>query len=496
MKLSCHSSTLRFVVMAILSFGVVSGFAVNLPDEIKESDRFGAFTRSGDTNAPLLAMDWFSGPRIIEFCRVSQSGKVSSARNVINWAIQGGHWAQLDQTNLAFLTNAINSLPSPVSGNLPKERILAVRGFRTYQWCELVYDRQNIPKEVEKLYEITGAYLEWFIPKIEGKSFLQNSYDSRSGGQSEIESFHIATAAPIAVSSGGNGVHIWDLAHKTVQPLSILIKDPKANFNLALWNPTAISPDGKIIVYASEYATFAVDWKADKILWETGPLVDMESGDCLTKKLAIGGDKGQYLFVAGARKVERWDLATGKFLATLATNTPTSQFFETSRDGKTLIAGFNDAAIGGCITMSSSISVWKADEEIPAAHIETKQFTGIGVSSDGKKLALSIFGNQKLLLWNWQKGTTNEVPLRTPYGSFPHAYAMFWSPDRTRFTAYMDSPSAHIVVCYDALNWKPLAQWPYGSPGSSAKFDFTSDGQFIGMQGRQLSSLDVKSLAN
>lgn len=481
--------------MAILLFGIASGLAINLPDEIKESDRFGAFVKSGDTNAPLLAMDWFSGPRSIEFCRVSQSGKVSSARNVINWAIQGGHWAQLDQTSLTLLTNAINSLPPPVSQALPKDRLLVVRGFRTNQWVELVYDRANVPKEVEQLYEITGAYLEWFIPKIEGKILLKNSFDSGSGGQSEIESFHIATAAPIAVSSGGNGVHVWDLAHGTVQPLSILEKNLKADFH-GLWNPAAISPDGNIIAYASEYATFAVDWKASKILWQIGPLVDMESGGCLTKKLAIGGDKGQYLFVAGARKVERWDLATGKFLATLATNTPTSQFFETSRDGKILVGGFNDAAIGGCITMSTSISVWKADEDTPAAHIETKQFTGIGVSHDGKKLALSISGNKRLSVWNWQKGITNEVPLRTPHGSFPHAYAMFWSPDKTRFTAYMDSAgSAHIVVCYDALNWKPLAQWQYGDPMSSAKFDFMSDGLFIGMRGREISSLDVKSLS-
>src|ERR1041385_2148969 len=87
MKTNCRYFALRFVVMAILLFAARSGFAVNLPNEIKESGRSGL----GDTNAPLLAMDWFSGPQSIEFCRVSQSGKVSSARNVINWAIQGRH---------------------------------------------------------------------------------------------------------------------------------------------------------------------------------------------------------------------------------------------------------------------------------------------------------------------------------------------------------------------------------------------------------------------
>lgn len=479
--------------MAILFSTVIPCFSGNLPEEIRELDRFATYFGTGNTNAPLLALDWFSSPKSIEFCRVSQSGKVYAARNVINRAIQGGHRVDLDQTSLESLTNAINVLPPPVSQDLPKEQLLVVRGIRTNQWFELTYDRENVPKEVERLYEITGAYLEWFIPKIEGHTIAKNSYDSGSGGQAEIESFHIATAAPVAVSSGGNGIHIWDLSRGSSQPLSILEKDLKANFH-GLWNPAAISPDGKIVAYASEYATFAVDVKTQKILWQTGPLVDMESGGCLTKKLAIGGDKAQYLFIAGARRVERWDLATGKFLATLAANQPTVQFFETSRDGKTLVAGFNDAAVGGCITMSTSISVWKADEDAPAAHVETGSFTGIGVSPDGKKLALSIFGNKKLLIWNWQKGTTNEIPLRTPYGSIPHAYAMCWSPDKTRFTAYMRSYSALNLICYDALNWKPLAQWQYGSPGGTAKFDFTSDGRFIGIRGRELSYLDVKSL--
>ncbi len=474
--------------MAILFLAAAQCFGGNLPDEIKESDRFGAAFGTGNTNTPLLALDWFRGAQSIEYCRVSQFGKVSSARNVINWAIQGGHWGQLDQTNLESLTNAINSLPPPVSQDLPKERLLVARGIRKNQWFELTYDRENVPKEVEKLCEITGAYLEWFIPKIEGHTLVKNSYDSGSGGQSTIESFHIATAAPVAVSSGGNGVHVWDLAHKTAQPLSILVKNPKANFISGLWNPAAISPDGKIIVYASEYATFAVDWKADKILWQTGPLVDIKSGGNLKKKVAIGGDKGQFLFVAAAHKVEKWDLATGKYLATLDTNHATIRFLETSRDGRILVAGFNESLM--------EVSVWKSDEDAPSARVEAGGDTGIGISPDGKRIALSIFGQKKLLLWNWQKGTTNEIPLRTPYGSFPHAYAMFWSPDRTRFTAYMDSASsAHIVVCYDALNWKPLAQWQYGDPMSTAKFDFTSDGRFIGMRGRELSYLDVKSLS-
>jgi hypothetical protein len=391
--------------------------------------------------------------------------------------------------------------PQPVLGRLSAPRIFSVRNRpalstrfqRAFQQSKCTYDRANIPKEVEKLYEITGAYLEWFIPKVDGHLIAHTSYGGYSGSQAGIGSFHVASAAPIAVSSGVNGIQVRDLKKGTATPLLFLKKMPKLSFEHP-WNPAAISPDGKTIAYASDYATFAADWTGGQILWETNPLVDLESGDCLTKKVAIGGDKGQFLFVAGARKVERCDLATGKHLATLATSQPTIQFLETSRDGKTLVAGFNDAAVGGCITAPTSITVWKSDENIPSAHIETHSFTGIGISPDGPRLALSIFGQKKLLLWDWHEGVTNEVPFRTPYGSSRHAYAMFWSPDKTRFAAYVDTYPASIVV-YDALNWKPLAHWKCGQVMSEARFDFADDGQFVELRDHDLTGLDVKSLS-
>jgi WD40 repeat protein len=490
MKLHRHFSAMRILTTTILFSIVASCFGSNLPEELAQSDRF--FGSSG-TNAPLLELDWFSGPSSIEYCRVSQSGNVSSARNVINWAIQGGHRAQLDQTNLELLAAAMNSLPAPANQTLSKERLLVVRGLRTNQWFEFTYDRANVPKEVERVYEITGSYLEWFIPKVDGHLIAHTSYGGSSGSQAGIESFRIASAASIAVSSGVNGIQIWDLKKGTATPLLFLTKAPNLSFQFGQpWDPATISPDGSIIVCASDYVTFAADWKAEKVLWVTNALVQVDSGGCLTKKVAIGGDKGQFLFVAAAHKVERWDLATGKYLATLDTNRPTIQFLETSRDGNTLVAGFNDSLMGGCITMSTSISVWKSDEDMSSARFEMGSYADIGISPDGRKIALSIFGQNKLLLWSWQNGITNEITFRTP-GSLPRAYAMFWSPDRTRFAAYVDTYPASIVV-YDALNWKPLAHWECGQVMSDAKFDFASDGEFVELRDHDLTGLDVKSL--
>ena len=493
MKLNRHFSAMRVFGATILFSGVISCFGANLPEELAESDRYFG---SGGTNAPLLELDWFSGPRTVEYCRVSQSGNVSSARNVINWAIQGGHRAQLDQTNLQLLVTTMNSLPSPASETLPKERLLVVQGLRTNQWFEFTYDRANVPKEVEKLFEITGGYLEWFIPIVNGHLIARTAYGGSSGSQAGIESFRIATAAPIAVSSGVNGIQIWALKKGTATPLLFLTKDPSLHFQFGHpWDPAAISPDGRIVVCASDYETFAADWKAEKVLWVKNSLVDIESGNCLTKKIAIGGDKGQFLFVGAAYKVERWDLFTGKYLATLATNHVTVQSLEASRDGKILVAGFYDKnpLMGGCIQMPDSVSVWKSDDDDLSAQIETGEHTGVGVSPDGRRIALSICGQRKLLIWNWQTGATNEINFRTPYGSLPQAYSMFWSPDKTRFAAYVDTYPASIVI-YDALNWKPLAHWKCGQVMSDAKFDFASDGEFVELRDHDLTGLDVKSL--
>jgi hypothetical protein len=50
-------------------------------NHIGEHRHFASQFRAGDTNAPLLAMDWFSDHGL-HFCCLSQSGNVRSARDV------------------------------------------------------------------------------------------------------------------------------------------------------------------------------------------------------------------------------------------------------------------------------------------------------------------------------------------------------------------------------------------------------------------------------
>ena len=358
-----------------------------------------------------------------------------------------------------------------------------VRGLRTNLWFEFTYDRANVPKEVEKLYEITGAYLEWFMPEVNGRQIAHSEYGHYFTSQAVIGSFHVAASAPLAVSSGVNGLMVWNLAKGTAAPLLFMKGMPNANFE-GPWNTASISPDGNIIAYASQYATYAMDWKAEKILWQKNSL----GGIGYDNKIAIGGDKGQFLFIAAVGQIERWDLATGRQLAVLATNQPTIHFLGTSRDGKVLVVGFS-----GMESWPTSITVWKSGEDKPSASTTLPESSGVGILPDGRRIAFSVFGQKSLKIWDWQNDTIKEIPFRLPYAS-SHAYSIFWSPDKTRFAAYVDTYPSSIVV-YDALNWKPLAHWKCGQVMSDAKFDFASDGEFVELRDHDLTGLDVKSLS-
>lgn len=456
--------------------------------ETVEQDGDGALFHKGDTNTPLLVMDWFNGPGVDQVCRVTTSGKVFSARHVINWATQGSHRIQLDETNLQSLIATINALPLPPKRLPPKQRWLAVRGIRTNQWFKYIYDRADVPQQVEKLYDISGAYLEWSMPDINGHQLIHSDYGNYHTSQAGIGAFRIATRAPIAVSAGVNGITVWDLKKNTATPLLFLKGTQTVDFENP-WTRAAISPDGKVVAFASYSATLAVDWRAEKILWQARPLIEIGKDSCLNLQIAIGGNKGQFLFVAGAHKLERWDLATGTNIAVLAVNQPTVQLLESSRDGNVLLAGFSDLQ---CMSMPTTFKVWKSEEDLPSAQIAEPESTGVGISPDGQTIALSVFGEYHLLLWKWKSGAQKVVPLRTPYAS-RQAYSMQWSPDNTRVAANVDTYPASIVV-YDTMSWKPLAHWQCGQVMSQAEFGFEANGTFLQLRDHDISGIDVVKL--
>jgi hypothetical protein len=443
--------------------------------------RFKAQFESDDTNAPLLTMDWLSGPRSDEFCRVSRNGTVMSARDVRNWAIQGGHRASLDTANRFLLVQAINGLPLQSKPSLPQDRQLIVAGIRSNQWFECFYDRADVPWEVERLYEITGAHLEWFIPEVEGRHMVHSDNGPERGSQSVINSFSVAKDAPIAVSTGVDGLQIWTLSGSSAGAILPLDKTP---YRTDLWSIAALTPDGRIVIFTGEgtgsKTIYAFAWQKKDLLWEHSQ-VDVgntyEAGD---KTFAVG-NHGRSLFVSVANGVEHWDLATGNKVATLATNQTGVKFMRTSWDGTILVVGFGD----------NSFMVWKTDKDEPVFEFsEPEPLAGTAVSPDGRKILLSTRENQsKWILWDSQEKTRDEFPSRLPRASLSAPF-MYWSPDGKWLAANVDTYPYSIVI-YETITWKPVAHWPCGKIMSAARFGFRNDGVFLELMDHDISGLDL-----
>ena len=450
---------------------------------IDQQKHFAKMFSAGETNAPLLAMDWFYEYGNY-FCRVSQSGNVRSARDV-GHAIQGGSGISsrfaLDSTNRPLLEAAINALPASSKKSLPKERQIWVSGIRSNQWFQFVYDRANIPLEVERLYGMTGAYLEWFIPLVGSRPDGVNHAMS----QHDPTSFTVAKDAPYAVSLCGNiGLQIWDLnGHSPT-------KAPKLNFlhypldQYANEYPclTTISSDGRILIFAVRDVMFAVDWQDQKLLWQNN---NMQWGNMYRRSgrnLAVG-NHGQSLFIFEADSIERWNLVEGTKLGTLATNNTGIKFLQTSFDGRFLIAGFGD----------NSFTIWKTDQDEPVAHFtEPAGADCMAMSADGQRIALNSFGQNKLVVCDWQRGGRKEFALRTPYAS-NSACSLCWSPDGERLAAFVDTYPCNIII-YDTTFFKPIANWPCGAIGSTSIFGFNKEGRLFQMMDGVINSLDVTKL--
>jgi WD40 repeat protein len=376
----------------------------------REHKRYAALFKAGDPNVPLLAMDWFSEHGVY-FCRVSQTGSVRSARDV-GYAIQGGSGISsrfsLGSANRAMLEAAINHLPASSKKSLPRERQILVSGVQSNHWIARVYDRANVPVEVEHLYELTGAYLGWFIPLVGTRP----AGVAHSMSQRPSNSFAIGTEASIGASTSANvGFQFWNLQEKTATQARRLDKLPypwKENAN-SFPAVATLSPDGKTVILAVRDVLFAVDGQTQALLWQKAPMTWGKRNTYRAggRTLAVG-NRGRDLFIAEGNTVQRWDLSKGIRLETLATNGSGIKFLKTSWDGGVLIAGFGD----------NSFTLWESARDEPVFRFtEPEGASCIALSPDGQRLVLNGFGQRKLVVYAWRRGGRSEFPLRTPYAS-------------------------------------------------------------------------------
>ncbi|HEX3857416.1 MAG TPA: hypothetical protein VHY30_08980 [Verrucomicrobiae bacterium] len=448
---------------------------------MRAQEHYAEAFKAGDTNVPLLEMDWFAPT--VHFCRVSQSGK-GSARRDVGHAIQAGVSISLDETNLQALVETINHLPAPPKKSLPVERQIVVGCIRSNQWFHAVYDRANIPNELEIISEITGAYLPWFIPEVSG-------YSVAVAKQGKFSC--MALNAPIVISQHDevDGIHpihpvlhIWDISQNTYKPIS---ESSLFSEWASQWESVATSPDGNIIGVVSYNGLYVVDWKSKVLKW-SDTHIDRAGGWILNKRILVAGDKSQYLFAIKSDEhlIHRLNLLTGEELGVLGNDIPAGEgdvgILKVSNNGKILVAGFGSYR-------PKTFAVWEVGKDEPVAKFTEPDGAYADVSPDGELIALCRFGSENLVLYRWRSGERKEVHLRNSQS----VNAVYWSPDGKRLAAYVDTYPASIII-YDATSWKPIAHWNCGRIGESSEFYFGCDGLLYQIRKNELNALDVPKL--
>jgi WD40 repeat protein len=431
------------------------------------SERF----KAGDTNTPLLLIEWFLSPNYVQSVRVTKTGMASLGDYGEGGFGSGRGAAQLDSDLLSLITKTMDELP-PAPPLPPQSRWLLVSGIRSNQWFTVLYDRADIPVLTENLCKLVYSRAPWMVGDSQSSMTVMSRF-----GDTWVTSLQAADEAPVALSSSAvasgrtsNSIQLWDL--KNGKEITV---PAVAEFTTWPWSAVALSVDGKIAALGDR-SVRCVDLDAGKILWES------PKGEKVIKQLAfVEGEK--QLAVAFVNSVEIWDSKTGQMLQALATGTPQISTMKASRDGKLL------AVIEG----PKKLEVWDVEKRTLVREDDSDAFA-IEFSPDSKHLAVSEFSHRdSFVLWNIETGERTIIPARGT--AYPDEISeLAWSKDGKWFAAI---PHDQQLLLYDAHTWKPLTRWT--EVGHGARITFAENGTLLArLQDGSLQGLDVskvKSLA-
>jgi len=431
--------------------------------------------KSGDTNTPLLLLEWFINDRYVQSCRVSKSGWACwSDYGQLDGSGRGG--VKLDADQQEQLVESMNILPP--APTLPlKNRWLLVSGIRSNAWFTQIYDRADIPVEVEKLFSITHGRLEWIVGDAESSTNVAGRY-----GDTWVNFLQTASKAPIAVSSSAvasgrssDSIQLWD----TKEWKEIMIPAVQG-FTTFAWCTAVLSSNGQFIAMGVLGGARGVDLTTGSVRWDFKH--DIHDNHWAIKQLAFAqGDK--QLAVALPNAVEIWDALTGKRLDVLVTNEAEIDLMKASRDGKLL------AIVSG----KKKIQIWDLEKRtlVRESMDAARYVYAIEFSPDGQCLAFSGAPYRDgFVLWDLKTGNTTQIPAR---GSqyFDEMVSLTWSSDGKFFAA---TPQGRDSLIFNAHTWKPIARW-HGVGGAAGCIAFTADGKLLSrLNDGSLRVLDVPNL--
>jgi WD40 repeat protein len=382
--------------------------------------------------------------------------------------VQGGGSRNFDATNLLELAEIINELPAPPTNQPPKERWLLVSGFRSNQWFTSIYDRRDVPIEVERLFEVTRTPLEWSLSIVDSTT---NFSCPSSTGKSLLQ---VAGKASTVVSLGLTGAQISDIQDGQESIITNISFGPLW-LEGSLVMSAAVSTDGRFVAIGRSHEISMFDCVLKRIIWEKSAIVssaDQSHNDSVPRHLAIT-ENNKVLIVnrSNGPLVEKWSLATGNRLSTLDSDSSGVETMVTSRDGRFLAVAFGNGIV----------RVWDTKtNRPPKSFANARWILSMAFSPNDRLLAISGYGDKRAItVWDLFDG--KKVLARKNWNtSMPDDFdSISWSPDGNFFAG---SPGGQGPVIFETKTWKPLACWGKHpiSGGGQTRLAFLPDGSLLG----------------
>ena len=239
-----------------------------------------------------------------------------------------------------------------------------------------------------------------------------------------------------AVSSGGDGLRLWDL--KAGKEILVFGQPKNATYCWSL----AISLDAKrLIVGGDSSKTRIFDIKTGNVLQE------LVGHTASVWGVALLGDGKQAITGAWDQSIRVWDLDSGKTLRTFEGVHDNVRCLAVSPDGKLVAAGHFAVKEG-----PATVRIWdlKTGKEVRSCEGHTLEITAIGFSPDGKTI---VSGSYDRTVRIWDVATGNL--LKTLTGHISRVEGAAFTSDGKRVVSCADQNDRTVRI-WDAASGKQI----------------------------------------
>lgn len=434
---------------------------------MKSFERIGERWAAGQTNLPLFSIEWFRSDQFgpMKMYMVVHHDGSGADGYATDMSDKGGP-IKLSAKELENLKKGIAELPSPPPGPIPLMRRILVCGSESNSWFAAIYDRADVPFELERLYEHANRPIQWDVPTIRSSGVGSIVSGMENPIFNSIPRPYLATArdVPVAVTCSPGLGQVWDLRTMKATPITAT--------NLYRVLSVELATDGKTVVLGGEDTVVAIEIQTGNTVWERKDLYPHHSSHWQRQAALLNG--GVTLATAGPRKVELWSMQNG--LTTLVLGASTDAYINTmkaSRDGSVLATDRHDGPVKVWTGDWTKAAIKFADGSNPRL---------LDVSPDGRYVAMSVghWSKSRLVIHDLKSKSRQEMPFRGCFNSGAWSCGA-WSPDGLVLAV---APKGGLPTLLDTSTWKPIVRWRI-RPGEEYEggigtvLRFASDGSLL-----------------